>query len=161
MVKTTKALWEFKSLQKNSGGFALSHPCTSLRTMYRSRRLFFEKASAHSRGRTSLRKKLRWLRLYPCKCRHDASTFCRFAPCGTGESFYSIFTRRSINAYVAPFLVKNKRFFLRHTLRSKISIICEACSKPLPKTTGGILSIRIIFTKSLKNCWKFLLFAVK
>ncbi len=112
----------------------------------------FKKTSSHSRRHTSLRKTSRWLRLYPCNCRHDASTFCRFAPCGTGELFYSIFTRRNINACVVPFSVKNKRFFLRHTLRSKISITCEACRKSLSKTTGGILLIRIIFTKSLKNC---------
>ncbi len=127
----------------------MSHPCTSLRTMYRSRRLFLKRhrlicvvASLSAKSYADCGYTLVNAGMMP-----QLFAGLRLAVL---ENHFILFLHVEVNAYVAPFLVKNKRFFLRHTLRSKISIICEACSKSLPKTTGGSYQF-VLFLQNLSK----------
>ena len=86
-----------RTLTPSFAGSNPAIPATSSRTMYRSRRLFLNSRRLAHAVAPPFRKKSRLLRLCPCKRGHDASaalpTFCGFAPCGAGDSFYLTLTK--------------------------------------------------------------------
>ncbi len=88
---------------------------SSSRTLYRSRRLFFEKSSLTHAVAPPLRKKSRLLRLFACKRAHDASaalpTFCGCAP--------------AARAFKSLYEMPKKSFLLR--LDKNRQALLEAC----------------------------------